>query len=91
MPGYGLPTRIAPRWYVSHLTFRHGNPQLRTESLVGSGIIYPVQFGGTAQPVVVGYQTRTHSVVGGGDIVASEFTGLNLLPKPSRRNNAGAM
>lgn len=88
LKGYGLPTRIAPRWYTGYLTFQHGMARTRTESLVGSGVINPVSFVGTFQPVVVNYATRTNSTVGSGTLVSNEPTGLNLLPQPTRRGGS---
>lgn len=85
LPNYGLPTRIAPRWYVGYLTFQMGNPRLRAESLVGSGIINPIAFTGTFKPVMQPYLTRTQSLVGSGVLVGDELSQLNLLPQPSRR------
>lgn len=88
LPNYGLPTRIAPRWYTEYLTFQHGNPRLRTESLVGSGIINPVNFSGTFQPVMANYRTRVQSLVGSGAVIGEPLDPLNLLPQPTRRGGS---
>jgi hypothetical protein len=87
LPNYGLPTRLAPRWYVGYLTFQYGNPHRRTESLTGSGVIPPKSFDATFQPVMSKYETATQSLVGSGNILGAPFEPLNLLPQPDRRRN----
>lgn len=86
LAGYGVPTRIAPQWYVGYLTFRQGYTQLKRSSLTGGGQLYKRDNVGKFQPVIVVHSGPTVSQVGGGILPQNMPYLTSLYANPSGNN-----
>lgn len=78
MSGYGHPSKNRPQWYAGYLVFQNGVPMLKRSSLTGGGVIYPKDWTGNFQPVVVVHTSPTTSLTGPGS-VPSRFPFLTSL------------